>query len=185
MASVEQAQATQIQNIETVTGKSLSELCNLVNASGLTKHSEVIKMLKTDLGLGHGNANLIAHMAKQAANPADDDTSPMDRIYSSTKAHLRPIHEALLGVLHSFGSFDTAPKKSYISYRRSKQFAMIGPATKNAVEVGINSRTLSEGDRLEKLPPGKMTPFRVRLSAPEQVDDEVISWLKAAYAESE
>lgn len=29
MASMEQAQATQIQNIETATGKSLSELINL------------------------------------------------------------------------------------------------------------------------------------------------------------
>ena len=36
MASMEQAQATQIQNIEKATGKSLSELCALVQNSGLT-----------------------------------------------------------------------------------------------------------------------------------------------------
>ena len=185
MASMEQAQATQIQNIETATGKSLSELIMLVNSSGLTKHNDVVKMLKADLGLGHGNANLIAHMAKQAANPGDTDTPPMDLIYSGNKAHLRPIHEALLEALNTFGSFETAPKKTYISYRRSKQFAMIGPATKTAVEVGINSRSLSEGYRLEKLPPGKMTPFRVRVTAPEQIDDELINWLSTAYKESE
>ena len=109
----------------------------------------------------------------------------MDLIYSGNKAHLRPIHEALLEALNTFGSFETAPKKTYISYRRSKQFAMIGPATKTAVEVGINSRSLSEGNRLEKLPPGKMTPFRVRITAPEQIDDELISWLNTAYQEAE
>ena len=185
MASMEQAQATQLKNIEKATGKSLSELCSLVNGSGLAKHTDVVKMLKADLGLGHGNANLIAHMAKQTLNPATTDTSPMDLIYSGNKAHLRPIHEALLDALNSFGSFETAPKKTYISYRRSKQFAMIGPATKTAVEVGINSRKLDESSRLEKLPPGKMTPFRVRITAPEQVDDELINWLNTAYQEAE
>ena len=68
MASMEQAQATQIQNIETATGKSLSELIMLVNSSGLTKHTDVVKMLKADLGLGHGNATLIA--AAGNVNPA-------------------------------------------------------------------------------------------------------------------
>ena len=185
MASMEQAQATQIQNIEKATGKSLSELCALVRNSGLTKHTDVIKMLKADLGLGHGNANLVAHMAKQTANPPATDAPPMDLIYTGNKAHLRPIHEALLEALNTFGAFETAPKKTYISYRRSKQFAMIGPATKTAVEIGINSRSLSEGYRLEKLPPGKMTPFRVRVTAPEQIDDELINWLSTAYKESE
>ncbi|MDG6098180.1 DUF4287 domain-containing protein [Alteromonas sp. ZYF713] len=185
MANPDQAQATQIQNIENATGKSLSELIRLVNSSSLTKHTDVVKMLKADLGLGHGNANLIAHMAKQAASPGDTDTPPLDLIYTGNKAHLRPIHEALLEALNTFGAFETAPKKTYISYRRSKQFAMIGPATKTAVEIGINSRSLSEGSRLEKLPPGKMTPFRVRITAPEQIDDELISWLNTAYQESE
>lgn len=185
MANPDQAQATQLKNIEKATGKSLSELCSLVNNSGLTKHTDVVKMLKADLGLGHGNANLIAHMAKQASKPPATDTPPMDLIYSGNKGHLRPIHEALLEALNSFGSFETAPKKTYISYRRSRQFAMIGPATKTAVELGINSRSLSEGGRLEKLPPGKMTPFRVRITAAEQIDDELVNWLNTAYQEAE
>lgn len=185
MATIEQAQATQISNIETATGKSLEVLCKQVNDSGLTKHSDIVKMLKAELGLGHGNANLIAHMAKQAAHPADSDTPPLDLLYVGTKAHLRPIHEALLEVIDSFGSFNTSTKKNYISYRLSKQFATIGPATKNAVEVGINSRSLTEGDRLERLPPGRMTPYRVRLTAPDQVDEQITGWLRTAFNESQ
>ena len=63
MNVVDKALATQIANIEKKTGKSLADLVKLVKASGLAKHGEIRDMLKTQLGLGHGDANTVAHMA--------------------------------------------------------------------------------------------------------------------------
>ena len=66
MSSLDKAVETQINNIQTKTGKSLDELAALIKQSGLTKHSEIREMLMRDLGLGHGDANTLVHVALQS-----------------------------------------------------------------------------------------------------------------------
>lgn len=182
MADIQKALATQLKNIEARTGKTLAQLKSLVRGSGLSKHGEIVRMLKSDLGLGHGDANTVAHLARDAAqdqSPATED--PLDALYTGPKAALRPIHEALLVHLNDFGAYETAPKKKYVSYRRKKQFAMIGPATNTRVELGLNVKDLPDAPRLEQLPAGQMCTYRVRLTDAAQVDAEVVAWAKAAY----
>lgn len=114
MADPNQALATQLSNIQTRTGKSLAELTRLIQESGLAKHSEIVAMLKQTLGLGHGDANTLAHAAKQSQTPAPTpatDTDPLEEIYAGKRAALRPIHDALLAVIAGFGDFEAAPKK--------------------------------------------------------------------------
>jgi len=182
MADVQKALETQIKNIEARTGKSLDQLRALVRGSGLSKHGEIVIMLKSDLGLGHGDANTIAHLAKDSAQAQDNvSANPLDVLYVGPKAALRPVHEALLVHLNRFGAFESAPKQKYVSYRRKKQFAMIGPATNTRVELGLNIKELPASQRLEKLPAGQMCNFRVKLTDPAQVDAELVAWAKAAY----
>lgn len=182
MADVQKALATQIRNIETRTGKTLAQLKSLVQGSGLSKHSEIVSMLKSELGLGHGDANTVAHLARSAEQAQDSASAdPLDVLYVGPKADLRPIHEALLAHLRKFGVFESAPKQKYVSYRRKKQFAMIGPATNTRVELGLNIKELPASERLEKLPAGQMCNFRVKLTDASQVDSEVVGWAKAAY----
>jgi len=61
MAHLDQAVATQLANIQKRTGKSLEELGTIVKSSGLSKHGELVAMLKTTLGMGHGDANTLVH----------------------------------------------------------------------------------------------------------------------------
>jgi hypothetical protein len=77
----------------------------------------------------------------------------VDQIYSGAKAKLRPIHDAFMARIEEFGPFEVAPKKAYVSLRRKKQFATIGPATNTRVEVGLNMKGLTPTDRLIELPP--------------------------------
>ena len=112
MADVQQALATQIKNIEARTGQTLEQLKVLVQGCGLSKHGEIVSMLKSELGLGHGDANTIAHLAKDAAQqPRSVAVDPLDALYVGPKAALRPIHEALLEHLNPFEAFESAPKQ--------------------------------------------------------------------------
>lgn len=91
------------------------------------------------------------------------------------------MHDAVLAALRTLGPFDEAPKKSYVSYRRARQFCMVGPATNTRVEVGLNMKGAPATDRLEALPAGQMCQYKVRLTDPSQVDAELTQWLRTAY----
>jgi predicted transport protein len=187
MSDMEKALATQLANIEKRSGKSLDELAAIIRASGLAKHGEIRDMLKRNLGLGHGDANTLTHhvlksdgqSAAAAAGLGADDV--VAGLYPGPKAALRPIHDKLMAEINKFGEFEIAPKKTYVSLRRKKQFAMIGPATKTQVEVGINLKNLAPSDRLVEQPPNSMCNYKVRLSTVAEVDATLIVWIKQAF----
>ena len=79
------------------------------------------------------------------------------------------------------GAYEKAPKKSYVSMRRKKQFAMLGPATKDQVELGLNAKGLNASGRLKGVPPGGMCQYTVRLSKVSEIDAELLAWVRAAY----
>ena len=187
MSDVAKAMATQLANIEKRTGKTLAELAKIVNSSGLEKHGELVAMLKRDLGMGHGDANTLVHHVKNAGAPAAADASPdsaLDAIYGGPKAALRTIHDAVMQEIRRFGEFEVAPKKAYVSLRRKKQFATIGPATKTEVEIGLNSKTLKAGGRIQALPPGGMCQFRARITSAAEADKALLAAIRQAYDEA-
>lgn len=188
MADPQQALATQLANIEKRTGKSLAELTAIVQSSGLSKHGEIRDMLKDRFSLGFGDANTLAHAARQAggsaAAPAADADSAVADLYAGAKAPLRPIHDALMSAIARFGEFEIAPKKTYLSLRRKKQFAMVGPATKTQVEVGLNAKKLPASDRLTEMPPKSMCTYKCRVADVREVDAELLGWIRMAFDEA-
>lgn len=187
MSSIDQAIQKQLANLQKRTGKTLEELTSIVKASGLTKHGEIREMLKRDVGMGHGDANtfIVAVWNTGGAGlPQPKGTSPdavLDEIYQGPKAALRPIHEKLMEAIEKFGEFETAPKKGYVSLRRKKQFAMLGPATNTRFELGLNMKGVPGGGRLEAQPPGGMCSHKVKLANADEVDALVVAWAKQAY----
>lgn len=187
MADMDKATQTQIANLQKKVGKSLDELFALLRGRGLAKHGEMVGLLKSELGMGHGDANLVVHLFRQGqgggtAAPAAGD--PLDAIYAGPKAALRPIHDALMAAIAGLGTFEVAPKKAYVSLRRKKQFATIGPATKTRVEVGLNMRGVEGTDRLLALPPGGMCQYKVNVTDAGEVDAELVEWIRRAYEAS-
>jgi len=186
MSAIDKAAATQLANLEKRSGKTFDQLAKIVRSSGLSKHGELVAMLKRDHGMGHGDANLIVHTVRQQDAAADKGTPPTtgeaaDTLYTGKKEALRPIHDRLMAAINKFGDFEVAPKKTYLSLRRKKQFAMIGPATNTQVEVGLNVKDLPPSDRLKQQPPKSMCDYKVRLSTVKEVDRELLSWLRAAF----
>ena len=109
------------------------------------------------------------------------DPAKLDAIYSGAKAALRPIHDKVMSDVDQFGTFEIAPKKTYLSLRRKKQFAMIGPATNTRVEVGLNLKGVDGTGRLVLMPPGGMCSHVVKLTSVADANAELIAWIRAAY----
>lgn len=185
MSSLDQAVQTQLTNIQKRTGKTLPELAAIIRDSGLTKHSELVAMLKRDLGLGYGDASSLVHAVLKSdgtrAAKGKSTADVLDEIYTGNKAGLRPIHEALLQEILKFGEFEILPKKGYVSLRRKRQFAMIGPATNTRVEVGLNVKDLLPDERLLEQSKGSMCNYIVKVTDPGQVDARLIAWIRQAY----
>lgn len=181
---IDVAMESMIRNLAEKTGKSLDEWVSLVRASGLGKHGEIVTMLKGEHGLGHGYANLVAHSAAAASAPpppAGDDA--VDAVYAGDKAGLRPIHDALMVAIHAFGGdVELAPKKGYVSLRRNKQFALIQPSTKTRVDLGLQLKGVPPEGRLEAAGSwNAMVSHRVRIEKKEEIDPQLIAWLRSAY----
>jgi hypothetical protein len=188
MADPQAALLTQLGNIQKKTGKSLAELHAALAASGAVKHGEKRSWLMQHFGLGHGDANTVVHVvdnppaglgdAPAAAAGAGD---PLDAIYAGPKAALRPVHDAVLRMVEAMGDFEVAPKKAYVSLRRKKQFATVGPATRDLVEIGLNFKGYSATPRLRLLPPGGMCQASLRIGSTAEVDAELQGWLRQAF----
>jgi uncharacterized protein DUF5655 len=117
---------------------------------------------------------------RRAAEGKTED-AVLDEIYSGAKAGFRPIHEKLIQEINRFGEYEVAPKKGYVSLRRKKQFAMIGPKTNTRFEVGLNAKDLKKNARLLEQPKGSMCNYVVNLNDVKEVNSELIGWLKLAY----
>lgn len=186
MSSPEQANATQLRNIEAKTGQDLAALRIAIAASGKSKHGEVRTWLMETYGLGYGDANALAHFAagEKGAAPASGAAAaadPLADIYTGKKAHLRSIHDALMAAIQPWGGFEAAPKKGYVALRRKKQFAMLGPRTVDRAELGINLKDDVASERVVAQKPGGMCQYAVALSSPADLDAEVLSVLRRAY----
>ena len=175
---------TMIDNMPEKTGKSLQAWYEVLANSGLEKYGEMMKLLKGEYDVTHGFANMITLMYRQKMEggaPAQDDLVAAQ--YAGAKTGLRPIYERVLQIVHAFGEdVEIAPKKTYVSLRRSKQFAIVQASTKDRVDLGLNLKGIDPTERLEGGKVfGGMCTHQVRLREPGDVDAEVTGWLREAY----
>ncbi len=174
---------TMIENLEKNTGKSLEEWIALVQSEKLSKHSEILKMLKEKYGFSHGFANLVALKAlKTDAGSAENQDDLVKKQYQG-KENFWPIYLKLLEEIEEFGSdIEFAPKNAYVSVKRKKQFAMLIPATKTRYEIGINLKGQPAIGILEaESKSNAMCSHKISATHESEITDEVIEWLKKAY----
>ena len=182
MATPEEQLQSMLRNLEKKTGNTVKHWLGVVKESGLDKHGAIVKMLKSDRGMTHGYANLVAHEALQSAAGKAGEGDLVAAQYAG-KETLRPIYERLAEAVQGFGDdVELAPKKVYVSLRRAKQFGLVQPSTKTRVDVGIQLKGATPGERLEASGSfNAMVSHRVRISDAAEVNDELIGWLQAAY----
>ena len=178
-SSPEDQLATMLANIPEKTGKPLAEWIAIIRMSGHEKHGAILNLLKEEYGVSHGFANLIASKARETGEEVDLVAAQ----YSGAKEPLRPLYEEIVAFAKSLGSdVAIAPKKASVSLRRKKQFALVTPATKTRIDLGIALKGEEPTDRLESY--NAMCSHRVRLEAISDFDDEAKGWVKKAYSRS-
>jgi predicted transport protein len=175
---------TMIDNMPEKTGKTLEEWFALLKKSGLEKHGEMMKLMKGEHGVTHGFANTIALLYRQQAEggPASDAELVASQ-YAGAKAGLKPLYEQIVKTVQGFGGdVELAPKKAYVSLRRSKQFGIVQPSTKERLDIGLILKGVEPEGRLEAGSNwNSMCTHRIRLHSADEFDDEVVGWLKEAY----
>ena len=180
MGTIDRQINNQIANIEKATGRTFDEWVATIRNSGLDKHSAIVARLKEQHGLSHGNANMLALKAReQLAGGAPSNTDRIDSIYTGQNAPLRELHERVMTRVADFGpDIELDPKKTYVSLRRRKQFAMVGPAA-GQLEIGVNLPGKAASERLR--PTSGMATHKLRISDASGIDEELVAWLREAY----
>jgi hypothetical protein len=185
MSSDEMA-ANLARKLEEATGKPIDEWVKIAKASGETKHMKILNHLRENYGLTYGYANTIAMQARIPEGEAPKTGDELIDAQYSGKESLRPIYDAIVAMVKDFGEdVEISPKKSYVSLRRSKQFAIVQPSTKTRVDIGIKIKGYEPSGRLEAAGSfNSMVTHRVRVSQVQDVDADLLGWLRMAYKES-
>jgi hypothetical protein len=178
MASLDDQVASMIANLPAKTGRTLDEWLVIVSSSGLSKHGEIVKMLKGEHQMSHGFANLVSRFSIRSQSGPEED--PVAAQYAGAKQALRPLYEAICDYARSLGpDVEIAPKKTSVSIRRSKQFALVQAASKSRIDLGINLKGIEPLGRLEAW--DGMISHRVRIERESDIDPQLKAWLKQAY----
>jgi len=179
---MDKALQTMINNMLDKTGKKLEEWLPILHKENIEKHSVAVNFLKTEYGLTHGFANTIVTLWKEK------NESPEDLLVNQYRGKelLKPMYDLLTSSVEKFGAdVVITPKKGSVSLIRNKQFALIKPATKSRIDLGLKLKDIDVQGRLENSGPfGTMCTHRIQLNSIADVDAEVIEWLLVAYKKS-
>lgn len=179
---MEKAEISMIENLKKNTGKTLEQWIQIVKKEKFEKHGQILKYLKEKHSMTHGYANLVSLKARKADAASLDEKDLLSNQYKE-KEILLPIYEVLISKINQFGEdIIKTPKKDSVSIIRKKQFALIKPATKTRIDLGLKLKGKPCTQRLENSGPfGAMCTHRVKISSVKDVDKELIGWLKEAY----
>ena len=172
-----------LDTIKAKTGKTPEDFRALAAKKGLTQYGEIMAWLKSDYGLGHGHANVIAQLIVHHDEPKVTPDDKIAKLFVGNKEKWRKPYDALLTKLTKFREDVTVSSTdTYISLLRGgKKFGIVQIAAER-MDIGIKLKGVKPTERFEAA--GKwnaMVTHRLRITAPKEIDKEVLAWLKQAY----
>ncbi len=103
----------------------------------------------------------------------------------SDRRHLRPILDAVLAVLPTLGPATVQARRTIVSMVGPRRtFAVVKPTAKSRVDLGLRLDHTTPGGRLLPARDVGAATVRIPLTTPEEVDEEVLRWLRRAYDEN-
>src|SRR5262249_44745387 len=103
----------------------------------------------------------------------------------SDRPQLRPVFDALLAALPVVGPATVEARKTMVSFLTPRRtFAVVQPTTKTPVDLGRRLDPERPGGRLLVARDLGAATVRIPLTRPEDVDAEVLDWMRRAYREN-
>jgi hypothetical protein len=103
------------------------------------------------------------------------------------RPELRPIFDAVLAQVSTLGDVTVQARKTYVSLVTPRRtFAVVQPTTRKRIDLGFRLALPLPATRLQPptgLGSGNMTA-KIGLTSAEEVDEEVLGWLRRAYEEN-
>jgi hypothetical protein len=101
------------------------------------------------------------------------------------RPQLRPVLDAVLAALPSLGQVTVQARKTFVSLVGPRRtFAVVQATTKNRVDLGLRLDDEKPGGRLLAARDIGAANLRIPLTGPGDIDEEVLGWLRRAYAEN-
>lgn len=127
-----------VQTAKEKTGRSLEQWLPVVKASGLTKQMEITNWLKAEHKMNHMQATLLAGLYLNNGKPVyQNETSLLDNQFLKCEA-MRPLYDAISEkILATFADTQLIPKKTYLSYTATREFAAINIKPKE-IRLGMD-----------------------------------------------
>lgn len=101
------------------------------------------------------------------------------------RPQLRPVLDAVLAALPALGPVTVQARKTFVSLVTPRRtFAVVQATTKSRVDLGLRLERERPGGRLLAARDIGAATLRIPLAGPEDVDDEVLGWLRRAYEEN-
>jgi hypothetical protein len=177
-----------IASLAARTGRSLQEWVTLVESAGIDPldQNAVRRWLRSEHGVPQNSQWAIADAAARAAGWVRPSVAEyVDSQYCGPKAALRPIYDALAAAIVDLGSDVTIEGRStYTPFVRGRQFAAIAAATRDRVDLGLRFADPPPAGRLQPAKaPGQAT-HKLSLRSADDIDDEVLHLLRAAYEQN-
>ena len=98
------------------------------------------------------------------------------------RPQLRPIFDAIIKAALELGEVIIQARKTYVSLVTPRRtFARVQPTTKNRVDLGLRLENEQPGVRLQPSKLHETMRLQISLASMEDVDAEVLEWLRRAY----
>lgn len=181
-----------IAELKDKTGRSLEEWLKHIKKVGPKGETERRQWLKDEYKLGPNTAWWLAERAEGKGEEAGDPDlylaaaeRDVEKMFSGSKVHLRPIYDALLKLGLKVGKQAKAcPCQTIVPLYRNHVFAQIKPTTRTRIDMGFalgdmkpTGRLIDTGGFAKK---DRIT-HRIPITSLQDIDDEVKHWLKVAY----
>jgi len=103
----------------------------------------------------------------------------------SDRPQLRPVLDAVLATLPALGPVTVQARRTCVSLATPRRvFAVVQAPTKSRVDLGLRLDHDHAGGRLLAARDLGAANLRIPLTQPEEVDEEVLGWLRRAYREN-
>lgn len=173
-----------IRVLEKQTGEGLEHWNERVRKENFRDEKSLRAWLKKQGVTGYAESLLV----RERFGYPDFVTASADELIEGQYADrlpLRPIYDAIIEALMGIGEITIQARKTYVSLLTPRRtFARVQATTKNRVDVGLRLEGQKPGGRLQPSTIHETMKLQISLTSVDEIDAEVLSWLRKTYDEN-